>query len=52
MKQQAERVVPDWREKGLASVWSFTIMELVVLDIKLRGNFKQENTPVLVLTVA
>lgn len=36
-KQQAERVVPDWKERSLTSDWSFTTMELVALDIKPRG---------------
>jgi len=37
MEQQAERVVPDWKEKSLGIVWSFTIMVLAVLDIRLHG---------------
>jgi hypothetical protein len=41
-KQQAEKAGPDWREKGLVSVWSFTIMELAVLDIKLRGRLSKK----------
>jgi hypothetical protein len=42
VRQRAEKAVPDWREKGLASVWSFTIMERVALDIKLRGMSSNE----------